>query len=102
MRDGRAGAAAQAASAPLDSYPMLSTILTSLSVPDIRKKIGFSALMLGLYRFGAHLTAPGINSSAAKQLSSQLGSSSILGFLNLFSGGALSEMAVFALGIMPY
>jgi preprotein translocase subunit SecY len=81
---------------------MLSTILSSLSVPDIRKKIGFTALMLGLYRFGAHLTAPGINAGAAKQLSSQLGSSSILGFLNLFSGGALSEMAVFALGIMPY
>jgi preprotein translocase subunit SecY len=47
---------------------MLNTILTSLSVPAIRKKIAFTALMLGLYRFGANLTAPGINASAAKAL----------------------------------
>jgi preprotein translocase subunit SecY len=82
---------------------MIGTILTSLSVPEIRKKIAFTALMLGLYRLGAHLTAPGISASAAKSLSNSVaGSSSILGFLNLFSGGALSQMAIFALGIMPY
>jgi preprotein translocase subunit SecY len=81
---------------------MLNTILSSLSVPDIRRKIGFTALILALYRLGAHLTAPGISASAAKSLQSQLGGSNILGFLNLFSGGALSQMAIFALGIMPY
>jgi preprotein translocase subunit SecY len=82
---------------------MISTILSSFAVPAIRRKIAFTALMLGLYRFGAHLTAPGVSASAAKSLSNSVaGSSSILGFLNLFSGGALSQVAVFALGIMPY
>jgi preprotein translocase subunit SecY len=82
---------------------MISTILSSFGVPEIRRKIAFTALMLGLYRFGAHLTAPGVSASAAKSLSNSVaGSSSILGFLNLFSGGALSQMAIFALGIMPY
>jgi preprotein translocase subunit SecY len=82
---------------------MISTILSSLSVPEIRRKIGFTALMLGLYRLGAHITVPGVSSSAAKSLSNQAGSSGgILSFLNLFSGGALLQVAVFALGIMPY
>jgi preprotein translocase subunit SecY len=81
---------------------MLNTILSSLSVPDIRKKIGFTAAILALYRLGAHLTAPGISASAAKAASSTLTGSGIGSFLNLFSGGALSQMAIFALGIMPY
>jgi preprotein translocase subunit SecY len=82
---------------------MISTIAKAFTVPEIRRKIAFTALMLGLYRFGAHLTAPGISASAAKALSkSSAGSAGILSLLNLFSGGALTQMAVFALGIMPY
>jgi preprotein translocase subunit SecY len=82
---------------------MISTIAKAFTVPEIRRKIAFTALMLALYRFGAHLTAPGISASAAKALSkSSAGSTGILSLLNLFSGGALTQMAVFALGIMPY
>src|SRR6478672_8211441 len=81
---------------------MLSTILSAFTVPEIRKKLAFTALLLGLYRLGSHLPVPGINTSAVEDVQSQFGGSNILGFLNLFSGGGLSKLAVFALGIMPY
>ena len=58
--------------------------------------------MLALYRLGTHIPAPGINSAAVNQISSSLGGNSILGLLNLFSGGGLGRIALFALGIMPY
>jgi preprotein translocase subunit SecY len=81
---------------------MLSTILSAFTVADIRKKLGFTALLLGLYRLGSHLPVPGINTQAVNDIQHQFGGSNILGFLNLFSGGGLSRIAVFALGIMPY
>jgi len=80
---------------------MLNTILSAFTVADIRKKLGFTALMLALYRLGTHIPVPGINTHAVKALSA-FGGSNILSFLNLFSGGALSRVALFALGIMPY
>src|ERR1039458_7630596 len=80
---------------------MINTILSALTVRDIRKKVGFTALILLLYRLGAHLYVPGVNVAAVKSNSS-LSGSGIFSFLNLFSGGALSQMAIFALGIMPY
>jgi preprotein translocase subunit SecY len=81
---------------------MLSTILSAFTVADIRKKLGFTALLLALYRLGSHLPVPGINTQAVNDIQHQFGGSNILGFLNLFSGGGLSRIAVFALGIMPY
>jgi preprotein translocase subunit SecY len=80
---------------------MINTILSALTVRDIRRKIGFTAFILLLYRLGAHLYVPGVNVSAIKGNPS-LSGSGIFSFLNLFSGGALSQMAIFALGIMPY
>jgi preprotein translocase subunit SecY len=81
-------------------------VLTSLKnvfkVPDLRGKILFTLLMVALYRFGAHLPVPGIDYQAVKQLQQQAQSQGTIGFLNLFSGGALSQFAIFALGIMPY
>src|SRR5947208_11296012 len=81
---------------------MLSTILSAFTVADIRKKLGFTALLLALYRVGSHLPVPGVNTQAVNDIQHQFGGSNILGFLNLFSGGGLSRIAVFALGIMPY
>ncbi len=81
---------------------MLSTILSAFTVGEIRKKIAFTALVLGLYRLGAHLPVPGINIEAVKSLQSQFSGSGILNLLNTFSGGGLSRIALFALGIMPY
>jgi preprotein translocase subunit SecY len=81
-------------------------VLTSLRnmflVPDLRNKILFTLLMLALYRFGAFIPAPGIDLDAIEQLREQAEQGGVLGFLQLFSGGALAQFAVFALGIMPY
>jgi preprotein translocase subunit SecY len=81
---------------------MLRTILNAFSVADIRKKLAFTAAMLLLYRAGAYIPAPGVNVEAVKEISGNFGGSGVLGFLNLFSGGSLSRLSLFALGIMPY
>src|SRR6478672_8963758 len=71
-------------------------------VPDLRNKILFTLLMLALYRLGSHVPVPGIDLSSVKQLQDQAKQGGVLSFLQLFSGGALTQFAVFALGIMPY
>src|SRR5246127_505420 len=81
---------------------MISTILGAFRVRDIRTKILFTAAILALYRLGTHIPAPGVNSSAVKAIQQNFGGNSILGLLNLFSGGGLGRIAIFALGIMPY
>src|ERR687898_245363 len=81
---------------------MVRTFLNSLRVPEIRKKLAFTAAMLALYRIGAYIPAPGINVDAVEALSENFAGSNVLGFLNLFSGGSLQRFAIFALGIMPY
>src|ERR1700726_4903660 len=81
---------------------MLSTILHAFQVADIRKKIAFTAGMLLIYRFGSHIPVPGVNLTAVNNIQKQFGGGGILSYLNLFSGGGLSKLAIFALGIMPY
>ncbi|HEY7934779.1 MAG TPA: preprotein translocase subunit SecY [Solirubrobacteraceae bacterium] len=81
---------------------MLSTILSAFRVADIRKKIAFTAAMLLIYRLGSHVPVPGVNLTAVNNIQKQFGGSNILGVLNLFSGGGLSRIAIFALGIAPY
>src|SRR5205085_2043095 len=81
---------------------MLSTILNAFQVADIRKKIAFTAAMLLIYRLGSRMPVPGVNLTAVNNIQSQFGGSNILGLLNLFSGGGLARIAIFALGIMPY
>ncbi len=81
---------------------MLARILTSFKVADIRKKLAFTLALLALYRLGAHVPVPGVNVEAVRAVQDSFSGSSILGFLNLFSGGGLSRIALFALGIMPY
>jgi preprotein translocase subunit SecY len=81
---------------------MLRTIANAFSVPDIRKKLAFTAAMLLLYRLGAYIPAPGVDIDAVRELQNNFGGSNILGFLNLFSGGSLERLSLFALGIMPY
>jgi preprotein translocase subunit SecY len=81
---------------------MLKTIANAFSVADIRKKLAFTAAMLLLYRLGAFIPAPGVDVDALKDIQNNFGGSNILGFLNLFSGGGLERLSLFALGIMPY
>ncbi|HWA52966.1 MAG TPA: preprotein translocase subunit SecY [Solirubrobacterales bacterium] len=81
---------------------MLRTIANAFSVADIRKKLAFTAAMLLLYRLGAYIPAPGVDLNAVKELQSNFGGGGILNLLNSFSGGSLSRLSLFALGIMPY
>ena len=81
---------------------MLQTILNAFSVQDIRKKLLFTAAILALYRLGAYIPSPGVDAATIKDIEDNFSGSNILGFLNLFSGGSLSRLSLFALGIMPY
>jgi preprotein translocase subunit SecY len=81
---------------------MVRTIANAFSVADIRKKLAFTAAMLLLYRLGAYIPAPGVDADAVKELSQNFAGGNVLGFLSLFSGGALERLSLFALGIMPY
>jgi len=81
---------------------VLAILANSFRVPEIRKKLAFTAGVLLLYRIGAYIPAPGINIDAVEAISENFSGSNVLGFLNLFSGGSLQRFAIFALGIMPY
>jgi len=81
---------------------VIQTIANAFTVPEIRRKIAFTAAMLALYRLGAYIPSPGIDVNTVKDNRIELRGSNILGFLNLFSGGSLSRLSLFALGIMPY
>jgi preprotein translocase subunit SecY len=81
---------------------VLATILNSFRVPEIRRKLAFTAALLALYRLGAFIPVPGINTDAVKAIEDNYAGGNILSFLNLFTGGGLSRVAIFALGIMPY
>jgi preprotein translocase subunit SecY len=81
---------------------MLKTFLNAFRIPELRKKLAFTAAMLALYRLGAYIPAPGINVDAVEDIANNFTGSNVLGFLNLFSGGSLQRFAIFALGIMPY
>ena len=78
-----------------------SQIAKTKNFGDLRRRIVFLLLALVVYRIGAHIPVPGINSDQLRQFfASQTGG--ILNLFNVFSGGALSRFTVFALGIMPY
>jgi preprotein translocase subunit SecY len=81
---------------------MIATIFGAFRVREIRNKVLFTFLLLGLYRLGSYIPAPGISSTAVNKIQSHFGGSSILGLLNTFSGGGLGRIAIFAMGIMPY
>jgi len=71
-------------------------------VPDLRNKVLFTIAIICLYQLGANLPIPGVSWHQVQALQSKAGASGVLGFLNLFSGGALTRLAVFGLGVMPY
>ncbi len=80
---------------------MLTWLSNAWRVPELRRRVLFTAAVLAVYRFGSWMPAPGINSDAIKSYFSSNGNT-VLGLLNLFSGSALSRFSIFALGIMPY
>ena len=80
---------------------MLSWLANAWRVPELRRRLMFTAMILALYRFGSFIPAPGVNSDQIKNYFGGQGGT-VLGLLNLFSGNALSRFSIFALGIMPY
>ena len=80
---------------------MFSWLSNAWRVPELRRRVLFTAGVLALYRLGSWIPAPGVDSAQIKQYFSNQGGT-ILGLLNVFSGGALSQFSLFALGIMPY
>jgi preprotein translocase subunit SecY len=80
---------------------MFEKFLNIFRVPDLRRRVLFTLGILAVYRLGAHITTPGVNVAALESFfNNQAGSS--LGLVDLFSGGNLRRLTIFALGIMPY
>ena len=91
---------AQAARAQQTSRPQLiQSMIDAMRVPDLRAKILFTLAMLVVFRFVAQVPVPGVDTQALSQAFQQ---QALLGFLDLFSGGALSNLSVAALGVYPY
>ena len=80
---------------------MFSWLVNAWRVPELRRRVLFTAFILAIYRFGSWVPAPGVDSAQIQNYFEQQGGT-VLGLLNLFSGSALSRFSVFALGIMPY
>ena len=78
---------------------MASGLTNIFRVPELRKRLLFSLGMLAVYRLGIFVTTPGVDRKAMGEIVRQ---GSFLNLLNFFSGGALEQLSIFALGIMPY
>ena len=81
---------------------MANTFGNITKIPELRRRILFTLAMLAVYRVGIFVTIPGVNRVEMSHVVTRGGSGSLLGMFNLFSGGALQELSIFALGIMPY
>jgi preprotein translocase subunit SecY len=84
--------------------PVLTAFGRAFKTPDLRKKLLFTLAMMAIFRLGSVVPTPGISYSAVQACQPQAGQQSggVLGLANLFSGGALLQLSIFALGIMPY
>src|SRR5712692_4203300 len=80
---------------------MIESLKSITEIPDLRRRILFTLLMLAVYRLGAFIPTPGINADVFEQLFNQY-AGGLFGLLAMFSGGSLRRLTVFALGIMPY
>ncbi|PKK91416.1 MAG: preprotein translocase subunit SecY [Candidatus Wallbacteria bacterium HGW-Wallbacteria-1] len=78
---------------------MFQILRDAFKIPELRKRILFTLAMIAVYRLGAHIPTPGIDAGALDKL---FGKGGMLGFLDMFSGGALKRFSIFALGIAPY
>ncbi|GGF49578.1 protein translocase subunit SecY [Microbacterium sorbitolivorans] len=82
---------------------MFSAIARIFRTPDLRRKIGFTLGIIAIYRFGAHIPAPFVSYPSIREcLDATAGAGGLMSIVNLFSGGALLQLSIFALGVMPY
>ena len=84
---------------------MLSAIVNSFKIPDLKKRLLVTAALLTVYRIGCFVPTPGINATALTEFFNRLAKTqggTLFGIINMFSGGAMERLTIFALGIMPY
>ena len=81
---------------------MLKAFLNAFRVPDLRAKILFTLFIIAVFRLGSYMPVPVVDIGILKRALDQSGQSGFLGIINLFSGGGLSHLSIFSLGIMPY
>ena len=81
---------------------MLSVFTAAFTTPDLRRKLLFTIGMIAIFRLGSVVPTPGVDYQAVNRCFTDAGNTGIYGLINLFSGGALLQLSVFALGIMPY
>ncbi|HXW81027.1 MAG TPA: preprotein translocase subunit SecY [Acidimicrobiales bacterium] len=80
----------------------LRNLRAAFTIPDLRNKILFTLFIIAVYRLGDNIIAPGVDFNAVQSLAAAASNGGVISYLNLFSGGALTKLAVFGLGIMPY
>lgn len=80
---------------------MMESLKSLTEIPDLRKRISFTLILMAVFRLGSWVPTPGINTTVFQQYFNQLGGT-LFGLMSMFSGGSLSRLTVFALGIMPY
>src|SRR6187397_2979031 len=80
----------------------MDSLKNIFAIPELRKRVLFTFGILAAYRVGGHITTPGINTAALTEMTAQAASSNLFGLYDMFSGYNLSQMTVFALGVMPY
>jgi len=82
---------------------LVSKVLKNIfKIPDLRERIFFTLFILAVYRLGIFITSPGVDRNVMAKIMSLKSSGTLLGLFNMFSGGALAKLSIFALGIMPY
>jgi preprotein translocase subunit SecY len=80
----------------------MDSLRNIFAIPELRKRVLFTFGILAAYRVGGHITTPGVNIQALAELTRQAASNNLFGLYDMFSGNNLSQMTVFALGVMPY
>ena len=85
----------------LPGVKILESFRNIFAIPDLRKRVLFTFGLLAIYRIGSHIPTPGLDASALEEFF-KASAGGLLGFLDMFSGGALRRLSVFALGITPY
>jgi len=81
---------------------MLKAFANIFKVPDLRSKVLFTLAMIAVYRLGVFVPTPGVDGTALSAFFAKMGGGTLLGFMGMFTGGALQKASIFALGIMPY
>lgn len=84
---------------------MLSALANSFKIPDLKRRLLITGFLIAIYRVGCYIPTPGIDGAALAEFFARLAKSqggTIFGIINMFSGGAMERLTIFALGIMPY